>query len=90
MSENKKFEFESYQDPASIREQLSSILDGMEKGRILLATEGQEILLTPGPLLKVSIKAKRKDGENRMTLRITWKDARREETPAGKSILIRS
>ncbi len=90
MSGNKRFEFESFQDPATLREQLASILDGLAKGQVRLATEDQEIVLTPGPLLKVSVKAKRKEDESRLSVKISWKDAKRDEETTGKSITIRS
>jgi amphi-Trp domain-containing protein len=90
MSSNNRFEFETIQDPAALRDQLASILDGLAKGRLTLATEDQEIVLVPGPLLKVSVKAKRKDDESRLSVKITWKDVRADEAVAGKSITIGS
>lgn len=90
MSANNRFEFETIQDPAALRDQLASILDGLAKGRLTLATEDQEIVLVPGPLLKVSVKAKRKDDESRLSVKITWKDVRPDEAVAGKSITIGS
>ena len=90
MSSDNRFEFETIQDPAALRDQLASILDGLAKGRLTLATEDQEIVLVPGPLLKVSVKAKRKDDESRLSVKITWKDVRADEAVAGKSITIGS
>ncbi len=90
MSESKRFEYESYQTPAEAKEQFLSILDGLENGRIFLATEGQDIVLIPQSLLRVSIKAKRKDDESRLVFKITWKDAKPDTAATGQSILIRS
>lgn len=90
MSGNQRFEFETIQDPATLRAQLASILDGLARGRLTLATEDQEIELVPGPLLKVSVKAKRKDDESRLTVKIAWKDVRPDEETAGKSMTVGS
>lgn len=90
MSGEGKFEFDSVQDPASIQEFLSALTQGFAKGRIVLRSEAEEIVLTPGALLGFSVKAKRKGGENKIAVKIVWKDSRREIAAGDKSILVAS
>ena len=85
-----KFEFDSIQDPVSIQDFLQALSDGFGKGRIRLESESEEIILLPAPLLGVSVKAKRKGNENKISIKITWKDAHKLGAPNGKSLLVAS
>jgi len=90
MSGEGKFEFDSVQDPASIQDFLSALTQGFAKGRIVLRSETEEIVLVPGALLGFGVKAKRKGGENKIVVKIVWKDARREIQAGDKSIVVAS
>ena len=90
MSGEGKFEFDSIQDPVSIQDFLLALSDGFGKGRIMLQSESEEIVLHPSALLGVSVKAKRKGNENKISLKITWKDAHKQAAPGGKSVLVAS
>jgi len=76
MSNDGKFEFDSVQDEKSIQAFLAALTDGFGKGRVVLRSDSEEITLNPGALVSFSVKAKRKDGESKMTIKISWKDAR--------------
>jgi len=76
MSSDGKFEFDSVQDEKSIQAFLAALTDGFGKGRVVLRSDTEEITLTPSALVNFSVKAKRKDGESKMTIKISWKDAR--------------
>jgi len=76
MSNDGKFEFDSVQDEKSIQAFLAALTDGFGKGRVVLRSDSEEITLNPGALVNFSVKAKRKDGESKMTIKISWKDAR--------------
>ncbi|MDO9632840.1 MAG: amphi-Trp domain-containing protein [Humidesulfovibrio sp.] len=90
MSAEGKFEFDSVQDPTSIQDFLLALTEGFAKGRIVMRSEAEEITLLPGPLLGFSVKAKRKAGENKINIKIVWKDSRKEISAGDKSILIAS
>lgn len=73
MAEDEKFEFESIQDTLTIKDYLKSVIEGIDKGKIVLSTDGQELELHPGSLLKFEVKAKKKGDSTRLTLRISWR-----------------
>lgn len=90
MPQEEKFFFESIQDPASIKDYLRSLIDGMESGRIVLATNGDELMLTPPDLLKFTLKAKRKAETSKLVLKLAWKDEKKTEIRAEDSMAIKS
>lgn len=90
MANEEKFAFESFQDPETIREYLQSITDGIEKGRILLATGDEEIVLHPGVLLKFAVKAKKKSGGSKLSLTISWKETPKSSAVGDTNISISS
>ena len=73
MGREDKFEFETVQTAASIRGFLDPIVEGLASGRLALASAGEEILLAPGPALKVEVKARRKKDGGKLELEISWK-----------------
>lgn len=90
MGQEDKFEFESMQDPQTIRDYLQSLIEGLERGRVVLATQDRELVLFPHSLLKFSVKAKRKSDGSKLTLSVSWKDSKREGQRADESISISS
>jgi amphi-Trp domain-containing protein len=76
MSSDGKFEFDSVQDEKSIQAFLAALTEGFGKGRVVLRSDAEEIALAPSPLVSFSVKAKRKDGESKLTIKIAWKDAK--------------
>jgi len=76
MTHDGKFEFDSVQDEKSIQAFLAALTEGFGKGRVVLRSEADEITLAPGALMSFAVKAKRKDGESKMTIKISWKDAK--------------
>ena len=75
MSKVERFEHESIQDKLSIQQFFSTLVDGIEKGRIVLSAEKDQALLTPAELMRFSIKAKKKSGKSKLTIKLTWKDS---------------
>ncbi|MDA8402635.1 MAG: amphi-Trp domain-containing protein [Desulfobacteraceae bacterium] len=75
MSNDQKFEFDSFQDNTSIQSFLQSLLDGFAKKKIVLSSDTDEIILHPDTLVRFSVKAKKKDGvKNELGIKISWKD----------------
>jgi amphi-Trp domain-containing protein len=75
MSEVERFEHESIQDKLSIQQFFLKLVDGIENGRIVLSAEKDQVLLTPAELMRFSIKAKKKSGKSKLTIKLTWKDS---------------
>ncbi len=71
MSE-KNFDFESLGDPADVAASLRRIAEGMEKGRLILEGEEGELLLQPGSLIKVAIKAKHAPDKGKVKIKLSW------------------
>ncbi len=90
MAHDGKFEFDSVQDEKSIQAFLAALTEGFGKGRVTLRSDAEEIVLTPSPLMSFSVKAKRKDGESKLTLKITWKDSRGQIAAAERAIQVES
>jgi amphi-Trp domain-containing protein len=78
MSEE-KFVFDSLQDSETIKDFLSSLTDGFEKGCIKLCTNGDAIELTPSGLLSFTVKAKKKGANNKLSIKVAWKDSAKDE-----------
>lgn len=70
-----KFVFDSLQDSETIRDFLTSITDGFDRGSITLSTNGDKIELTPHGLLNFMVKAKKKGGTNKLSIKVAWKDS---------------
>jgi amphi-Trp domain-containing protein len=75
MSELEKFEHECIQDKHSIQQFLITLVDGIEKGQIILSAENDQALLTPAELIRLSIKTKKKTGKSKLSIKLTWKDS---------------
>ena len=78
MSETERFEHESIQDKLSIQQFFLTLMDGIENGRVTLSAEKDQTLLTPAELIRFSIKAKKKTGKSKLTIKLTWKDSAME------------
>lgn len=70
-----KFVFDSLQDSETIKDFLASLTDGFDKKCITLATNGDEIVLTPSGLLNFTVKAKKKGHESKLSIKVSWKDS---------------
>jgi len=73
-SEDREFEYESLQDRESIVQYLAAIAEGLEKGRLLLATNGEELALDTPALLRFDVQAKQKRDRAQLALRLSWKN----------------
>jgi amphi-Trp domain-containing protein len=90
MASDKKFMFESIQDNNSIRNFLDALVDGFEKGRIVLSTDADEIVMSPCGLLNFEVKAKKKGGESKISIKVGWKEYGLDSGPAAKDIKVES
>lgn len=74
MIEVDRLEHESVQSRQSIQELLNSLVDGIEKGRIVLSADNDRTRLIPAELIRVSIKARRKSGKSKLSIKLAWKE----------------
>jgi amphi-Trp domain-containing protein len=74
MAAEKKFVFESLQDIKSICLFLDAIADGMKTGKVVLSSADECIEMHPSGLLHLSIKAKKKGSNNKIGLKVQWKE----------------
>ncbi len=77
MSEKTTFEFESTQELTAVHALLVSILDGLAGGRLVLSAEGKDMDLTPAPIVRASIKARRASGSSTLSFSFRWKTSRK-------------
>ncbi|MDR2055341.1 MAG: amphi-Trp domain-containing protein [Desulfovibrio sp.] len=79
MAAEKKFIFESLQDIKSICSFLDAITNGMKTGKVMLSSADECIEMHPSGLLHMSIKAKKKGGNNKIGFKIQWKESSSQE-----------
>jgi amphi-Trp domain-containing protein len=90
MKDDGKFVFESLQDRETIKDYFRALIEGIDKGKIVLATNGEEIQLTPDELLRFSVKVKKKGGASSLGVKIAWKEKKRGANQPHDSIKISS
>ncbi|MBF0552465.1 MAG: amphi-Trp domain-containing protein [Deltaproteobacteria bacterium] len=86
MSQNEKFEYESIQDNVSVRDFIQSLLDGIEHGRIILQSNEDEIIMHPNNLLKFTVKARKKEDQSRLNIKVSWKETKLAAITKPKSL----
>jgi len=77
-SNNKQFDYESYQDNDTIANYLSALIDGFKNGKISLQSKTGDIILNPNNLLQFSMKARQKDEKSKITIKIEWKNVKQK------------
>ena len=82
-----EFEFESLQDPASIVTYLDAVARGFAGGQLLFCSGKREMILYPQGLLRFAVRARRKDGQVKVHLEVSWKEPKTEESPAEKLVI---
>lgn len=88
--DEKKFVFESLQDPKTIKEYLQTVIDGIERGRVILSTEEDEMVLYPASLLRFTVKGKKKPGGSKLILTVSWKDVDKQSRKKSETMAVTS
>lgn len=83
MSQDDKFEFESLQDRQTIQKYLQALQEGFDQGRIVVNSDGAEISLHPAGFMKFEVSVKKKGAENKLGIKISWKDSPTESSASG-------
>ncbi|HEO66222.1 MAG TPA: amphi-Trp domain-containing protein [Spirochaetes bacterium] len=69
-----EFKHESLQDKESIVEYFNALSEGFSKGRLAFANKEKQIIFEPKGLLKLDVKAKRKNDKVKFSLKVSWKE----------------
>lgn len=86
MALEKKFVFESMQDCSTIGGFLKAITEGIEKGELQFVSPEEKIEMQPSGLLFFTVKARKKGNENKIGIKITWKEKRMQGNAGSLSI----
>lgn len=90
MGYDQKFVFESMQDAESIRKYLEAVMDGLGKGRLVVAAGQEQFTLQPRELLTFTVKARKRGGSGRLSLTISWRCPEEDAPKAGETLKIES
>lgn len=88
MGYDQKFVFESIQDAESIRQYLEAVMEGLRKGRLVVAAGQEEFVLQPQELLTFAVKARKRGGAGRLSLTISWRCPEEEAPRQGNTLKI--
>lgn len=88
MGYDQKFVFESMQDAKSIRQYLEAVVEGLENGRITVSTGEQQFTMEPRDLLTFTVKARKRGGEGRLSLTISWRCPVEDGPKPGETLTI--
>lgn len=75
MSDMDKFDHESIQDRQSIRQYFNTLIEGLEKGRIIFSSEKDNVVLSPAEMIRFSIKTNKESGKSKLTIKLAWNDS---------------
>lgn len=81
-----KLEFESLEDCETIRKYLHALEQGFAKRSITLASEGRSLILEPTGFLSFHLTAKKKAGETKISIKVSWKEDESESKKSSISI----
>lgn len=88
MGYDQKFVFESMQDAESIRQYLEAVMEGLRKGRLVVAAGQEEFVLQPAELLTFAVKARKRGGAGRLSLTISWRCPEDDAPRSGETLKI--
>ncbi len=79
MASDQEFKHESIQDCQTIVKYLQALSDGFENKKLNLSSDGRNIIVTPGGLLKMEVKARKKADRVKLTLKLSWTEPKESE-----------
>ena len=90
MGYDQKFVFESIQDAASVRKYLEAVMDGLDKGHLVVSAGSEEFVLQPAELLTFAVKARKRGGAGRLSLTISWTCPEEDKPAASQTLSIKA
>ena len=79
MASTDDFRHESVQDRRSIVRYLQALTAGIEQGHIELGTADNMLALDPAGMLELQVRAKRKRGKVKLSIKLNWREADDDE-----------
>lgn len=73
--DSKKFSHVSIQDTESIKLYFESLIAALAKKSITLYSGDESLQMTVAELCRISIQAKKKGGDNKLTIKLSWTEA---------------
>ena len=83
-----KFSYDSIQDITSIKQYFNSLLEAIEKRRIVLKSEDKEIILNVNEMFRFAVHARKKGRENKLSIKMSWTNKSEEKENATKTLTI--
>jgi amphi-Trp domain-containing protein len=80
MARTEEFEYESLQDVDAIVGYLNALKEGLEEGRVVLGSNGKELVLSPAGLLRLGVEAKRRKNRSQLVLKVSWREDQPQPT----------
>jgi len=74
MKDEGRFSYESLQDAGTIAKYLQTLIEGFEKGNIVLKSNEEELMLHPKDMIMFTVHAKKKNEKTKLTLKMSWKE----------------
>jgi amphi-Trp domain-containing protein len=74
MAIKENFEYESLHDPQSVADYIKAIRKGIAARSIRFTSGDDEMEMQPSDLLTLSVRARKKGGENQIIIKLLWKD----------------
>ncbi len=83
-----EFKHESLQDRDSIVQYFNALSEGFSKGRLAFANKEKQIIFEPKGLLRLDVKARRKNEKIKFSLKVSWKEKENEKEDDLGSLVI--
>ncbi len=83
-----KFSYDSIQDIKSVKQYFNSLLESIEKRRIVLKSEDKEIILNLDELFRFAVSARKKGRENKLSIKMSWTSKDEEKGSDTKTMTI--
>jgi amphi-Trp domain-containing protein len=87
---NDDFKYESLQDRQSIAKYLDALKEGFSSGKIALGSREKQIVFEPSGLLKLEVKARRKNEKVKISLKCSWNEENQIRESRAETLVIES
>lgn len=74
MSEKNEFEYSEKMNYIDAAEYIIKLASGLRERKLKLQGKGRSIVLTPEEIVKLEVKAERKDGKGEIEIELSWKE----------------
>lgn len=68
-----KFDYDGLQEADAVKGFLQALIDGLERGTMIVKSGEDKLELSPQKLVKFTLKARKKSDSSKVTIKIGWK-----------------